>query len=95
MIVVFPDHTHLLFLSNDGAKMPLWYFQYSALDDESMTSVRCLGCNAKVTAKVLRMKSHSEKCTELIKTKNNQNLLKDLMNRFRQVFLQYIEHIKI
>ena len=38
-------------------KDPIWNF-YSALDDEKKTVVRCLDCNAEVSAKVLRLKSH-------------------------------------
>ena len=53
-------------------KDPVWLF-YSALDGEK-NSVRCLDCNAEVSAKVLRLKSHCEKCPELIKTKPNPNL---------------------
>ena len=47
-------------------KEPVWNF-YSALDDEKKTSVRCLDCNAEVSAKVLRLRTHREKCPELIK----------------------------
>ena len=39
---------------------------YSALDDEKKT-IRCLDCNAEVSAKVLRLRTHREKCPELIK----------------------------
>ena len=49
-------------------KDPVWNF-YSALDDEKKTSVRCLDCNAEVSAKVLRLRTHREKCPELIKNK--------------------------
>ena len=49
-------------------KDPVWNF-YSALDDEKNTSVRCLDCNAEVSAKVLKLRIHHEKCPELIKNK--------------------------
>ena len=49
-------------------KDPVWNF-YPALDDEKMTSVRCLDCNAEVSAKGLRLRTHREKCPELIKNK--------------------------
>ena len=32
-------------------------------------SVRCLDCNAEVSAKVLRLRTHREKCPELKKNK--------------------------
>ena len=47
---------------------PVWNL-YSALDDEKKTSVRCLDCNAEVSAKVLRLRTHREKCPEFIKNK--------------------------
>ena len=42
-------------------KNPVWLF-YSAFDDVRKTSVRCMDCNAELSAKVLRWKSHQEKC---------------------------------
>ena len=69
-------------------KDPIWLF-YSALDDEKKTSIRCLDpgilytnrktlldCNAEVSAKVLRLKSHCEKCQELIKNKTKSKPVK-------------------
>ena len=50
------------------SKDPVWNF-YSALDDVKETSVRYLDCNAEVSAKVLRLRTHLEKCPELIKNK--------------------------
>ena len=47
---------------------PVWNF-YSALDDEKKTSGRCLDYNVEVSAKVLRLRTHREKCPELIKNK--------------------------
>ena len=44
-------------------KDPVWNF-YSALDDEKKT-IWCLNCKAKV----LRLRTHLEKCPELIKNK--------------------------
>ena len=48
-------------------KDPVWSF-YSALDDEKKT-IWCLDCYAEVSAKVLRLRTHREKCHELIKNK--------------------------
>ena len=62
-------------------KDPVWLF-YSAHDDEKKTSVRCLDCNAEVSAKVLRLKSHREKCTELMKNKNKS---KPVKRHFEQI----------
>ena len=50
-------------------KDPIWNF-YSALIEDKKTSVRCLYCNAEVSAKVLRLKSHREKCPGLLKSKS-------------------------
>ena len=48
-------------------KDPVWNF-YSAFDDEKKT-IRCLDCKAEVSAKALRLRTHREKCPELIKNK--------------------------
>ena len=56
-------------------KDPVWNF-YSALDDEKKTSVRCLDCNAEVSAKFLRLRTHCEKCPELIKNKTKSKPVK-------------------
>ena len=32
-------------------------------------TIRCLDCNAEVSAKVMRLRTHREKCPELIKNK--------------------------
>ena len=40
------------------------------------TSVRCLDCNAEVSAKVLRLRTHCEKCRELIKNKTKSKPVK-------------------
>ena len=50
-------------------KEPIWNF-YRALNDKKKTSVSCLDCNAEVSATVLRLKLHHEKCPELIKHKS-------------------------
>ena len=42
-------------------KDPVWLF-YSAFDDARKTSVRCMDCNAELSAKVLRWNFHHEKC---------------------------------
>ena len=55
-------------------KDPVWNF-YSALDDEKKT-IRCLDCNAEVSAKVLRLRTHCEKCPELIKNKTKSKPVK-------------------
>ena len=62
-------------------KDPVWNF-YSALDDEKKT-IRCLDCNAEVmdcnaevSAKVLRLRTHREKCPELIKNKTKSKPVK-------------------
>ena len=49
---------------------------YLALDDEKKTSVRCLDCNLEVSAKVLRLRTHREKCPELIKNKTKSKPVK-------------------
>ena len=54
-------------------KDPVWNF-YSALDDD----FRCLDCNAEVSAKVLRLRTHREKCPELIKNKTKSKPVKRL-----------------
>ena len=56
-------------------KDPVWNF-YSALDDEKKTSVRFLDCNAEVSAKVLRLRTHCEKCPELVKNKTKSKPVK-------------------
>ena len=55
-------------------KDTVWNF-YSALDDEKKT-IRCMDCNAEVSAKVLRLRTHCEKCPELIKTKTKSKPVK-------------------
>ena len=55
-------------------KDPVWNF-YSALDHEKKT-IRCLDCNAEVSAKVLRLRTHHEKCPELIKNKTKSKPVK-------------------
>ena len=35
---------------------------FSAFDDARKTSVRCMDCNAELSAEILRWKSHHEKC---------------------------------
>ena len=55
-------------------KDPVWNF-YSALDDEKKT-IRCLDCNAEVGAKVLRLRTHRDKCPELIKNKTKSKPVK-------------------
>ena len=52
----------------------VWNF-YSALVDEKKT-IRCLDCNAEVSAKVLRLRTHREKCPELIKNKTKSKPVK-------------------
>ena len=58
-------------------KDPVWNF-CSALDDEKKTFyiIRCLDCNAEVSAKVLRLRTHREKCPELIKNKTKSKPVK-------------------
>ena len=56
-------------------KDPVWNF-YSVLDDEKKKTIRCLDCNAKVSAKVLRLRTHREKCPELIKNKTKSKPVK-------------------
>ena len=57
-------------------KDPVWKFD-SALDGEKKT-IRCLDCNAEVSAKVLRLRTHREKCPELIKNKTKSKPVKTL-----------------
>ena len=42
-------------------KKTVWLF-YSAFDEARKTSVRCMDCNAELSARVLRWKSHQEMC---------------------------------
>ena len=57
-------------------KDPVWLF-YSALDDEKRLVLGVWTViNAEVIAKVLRLKSHREKCQELIKTKTKSKPVK-------------------
>ena len=39
-------------------------------------TIRCLDCNAKVSAKVLRLRTHYEKCPEHIKNKTKSKTVK-------------------
>ena len=39
-------------------------------------TIRCLDCNAEVSAKVLRLRTHREKCPELIKNKTKSKPVK-------------------
>ena len=39
-------------------------------------TIRCLDCNAEVSAKVLRLRTHREKCPELIKNKTKTKTVK-------------------
>ena len=39
-------------------------------------TIRCLDCNAEVSAKVLRLRTHHEKCPELIKNKTKSKPVK-------------------
>ena len=38
--------------------------------------IRCLDCDAEVSAKVLRLRTHHKKCPELIKTKTKSKSVK-------------------
>ena len=51
---------------------------YSALDDEKkiIYIIRCLDSNAEVSTKVLRLRTHREKCPELIKNKTKSKPVK-------------------
>ena len=44
-------------------------------------SVRCLDCNAEVSAKVLRLRTHHEKCPELIKNRTKSKPVKRHYNQ--------------
>ena len=48
-------------VSKFSKKKPVWLF-YFPFDDARESSVRCMVCNAELSAKVLRWKSHHEKC---------------------------------
>ncbi|MEW8509765.1 MAG: hypothetical protein AB2608_02925 [Candidatus Thiodiazotropha sp.] len=47
-------------------KDPIWNF-FTILEDNKKTSARCKDCNIEVSAKVLRLKSHRQKCLGLKK----------------------------
>ena len=49
-------------------KDPIWNF-YTVLEDDKKPSARCKDCNAEVSVKVLRLKSHREKCPGLSRSK--------------------------
>ena len=49
-------------------KDPTWNF-YTLLEDDEKISARCKYCNAEISAKVLRLKPHREKCPRLSRSK--------------------------